>query len=59
MKLVEKFNYSNSEKIELNENQKKILDGRRSMDGADNFLTLKEAQKNFKQRYGFKRCSTY
>jgi hypothetical protein len=37
MKLVEKFNYSNSEQITLSNEQKKILEERRSMNNTDNF----------------------
>jgi len=53
MKLVEKFNYSNSEQITLSNEQKKILEVRRSMNNTDNFLTLEEAQAKLKQKHGF------
>ena len=53
MKLVEKFNYPNSEQITLSNEQKKILEERRSMNNTDNFLTLEEAQAKLKQKHGF------
>ncbi|MBK7587854.1 MAG: hypothetical protein IPI22_05705 [Bacteroidetes bacterium] len=53
MKLVEKFNYSNSEQITLSNEQKKILEERRSMNNTDNFLTLEEAQARLKRKHGF------
>ncbi|MBK6820500.1 MAG: hypothetical protein IPL09_05535 [Bacteroidetes bacterium] len=53
MKLVEKFNYSNSEQITLSNEQKKILEERRSMNNTDNFLTLEEAQAKLKQKHEF------